>query len=45
MIAETGIALLSSTAGGAVATPGALLGAALVERLREHAEITFAVED
>ena len=45
MIAETGIALLSCQAPGAVATPGALLGEALVERLRDHAEITFAVED
>jgi short subunit dehydrogenase-like uncharacterized protein len=44
MIAETGIALLSCTAAGAVATPGALLGEALVERLREHAEISFALE-
>ncbi|MCC6926805.1 saccharopine dehydrogenase NADP-binding domain-containing protein [Novosphingobium sp.] len=45
MIAETGIALLSCQAAGAVATPGALLGEALVERLRKHAEISFAVED
>jgi len=45
MIAETGIALLGCKADGAVATPGALLGEALVERLREHAEISFAVED
>ncbi len=45
MLTETGIALLSCTAEGAVATPGALLGEALVERLRDHAEITFAVED
>ena len=45
MIAETGIALLSCTAPGGISTPGALLGAALVERLREHAEISFAVED
>jgi short subunit dehydrogenase-like uncharacterized protein len=44
MIAETGIALLSCKAEGAVATPGALLGEALVERLREHAEISFAAE-
>jgi short subunit dehydrogenase-like uncharacterized protein len=44
MIAETGIALLACTAGGGVATPGALLGEALVERLREHAEISFAPE-
>ena len=45
MLAETGIALLSCAAGGAIATPGALLGEALVQRLRDHAEITFAVED
>ena len=45
MIAETGIALLDCNAEGAVATPGALLGEALVKRLRDHAEITFAVED
>lgn len=45
MIAETGIALLSCTADGAIATPGALLGEALVQRLRDHAEITFGVED
>lgn len=45
MLAETGIALLSCTADGAIATPGALLGEALVKRLGEHAEITFAVED
>jgi short subunit dehydrogenase-like uncharacterized protein len=45
MIAETGIALLDCTAAGAIATPGALLGEALVTRLRDHAEITFAVED
>ncbi|WP_374528163.1 trans-acting enoyl reductase family protein [Novosphingobium sp.] len=45
MLAETGIALLSCTAQGAIATPGALLGEALVKRLGEHAEITFAAED
>ena len=45
MLAETGMALLSCDAPGGVATPGALLGEALVERLRAHAEITFAVED
>ncbi|OYU36536.1 saccharopine dehydrogenase NADP-binding domain-containing protein [Novosphingobium sp. PASSN1] len=44
MLAETGIALLSCEAEGAIATPGALLGEALVERLRAHAEITFAPE-
>ena len=45
MIAETGIALLDCPAGGGVSTPGALLGEALVKRLQDHAEITFAVED
>jgi short subunit dehydrogenase-like uncharacterized protein len=45
MLAETGMALLSCEAPGGVATPGALLGEALVERLRDHAEISFAVED
>ncbi len=44
MLAETGIALLDCPAGGAIATPGALLGEALVQRLRDHAEISFAVE-
>ncbi|MGV3511063.1 MAG: saccharopine dehydrogenase family protein [Novosphingobium sp.] len=44
MIAETGIALLSSKAPGMIGTPGAILGEALVERLRAHAEITFAAE-
>ncbi|MEL7518903.1 MAG: saccharopine dehydrogenase, partial [Pseudomonadota bacterium] len=45
MIAETGIALLSSEAEGGVGTPGAFLGEALVARLQEHAEITFALEN
>jgi short subunit dehydrogenase-like uncharacterized protein len=45
MIAETGIALLDCDAAGGVATPGALLGEALVQRLQDHAEISFAVED
>lgn len=44
MIAETGIALLSCEADGGLSLPGALLGAALVQRLQDHAEITFAVE-
>ena len=44
MIAETGIALLSCKAGGGISTPGALLGEALVKRLQDHAEISFAVE-
>ena len=45
MLSETGMALLSSDAPGGIGTPGAVLGAALVERLRAHAEITFAPED
>jgi len=45
MIAETGIALLDCSADGAISLPGALLGEALVKRLQDHAEITFAVED
>lgn len=45
MIAETGIALLTCGAAGGISTPGALLGEALVTRLRNHAEITFAPED
>ncbi|WP_324262035.1 saccharopine dehydrogenase NADP-binding domain-containing protein [Altererythrobacter sp. H2] len=45
MLAETGMALLESEAEGGVGTPGAFLGEALVERLRTHAEISFAVED
>ena len=28
-----------------IGTPGAILGAALVKRLQDHAEISFAVED
>ena len=45
MLSETGIALLECQADGAISTPGALLGEALVTRLQDHAEITFAVED
>ena len=45
MLAETGIALLSCKADGGVGTPGAFLGEALVARLQEHAEITFALEN
>ncbi len=44
MIAETGIALLACTAAGGISLPGALLGEALVKRLQDHAEISFAVE-
>ncbi|MFP4518064.1 MAG: saccharopine dehydrogenase family protein [Oceanicaulis sp.] len=45
MLAETGIALLSCEADGGIGTPGSFLGKALVDRLQEHAEITFAAED
>ncbi len=45
MLSETGIALLDCTHPGGIATPGALLGEALVARLRANAEIGFAVED
>ena len=45
MIGETGIALLESDAPGGIGTPGSILGEALVARLREHAELTFEVED
>lgn len=47
MIAETAICLLESghdTAGG-IWTPGAALGGALVERLEQHAGLSFTVED
>jgi short subunit dehydrogenase-like uncharacterized protein len=44
MLTETGIALLSSDAEGGVGTPGSFLGEALVDRLQEHAELTFALE-
>ena len=44
MIAETGMALLHSSAEGGVGTPGSFLGEALVARLRDHAEMTFAPE-
>ena len=45
MLSETGIALLASDAGGGVGTPGSFLGEALVDRLQEHAEISFTVEN
>ncbi len=45
MLGETGMALLDCKADGGVGTPGSFLGEALVERLREHAALTFAVED
>ncbi|MEM6493553.1 MAG: saccharopine dehydrogenase NADP-binding domain-containing protein [Pseudomonadota bacterium] len=45
MLSETGIALLSSEAKGGIGTPGAFLGEALVDRLQEHADLTFALEN
>lgn len=45
MLGETGMALLECTAAGGVGTPGSFLGEALVERLRAHAEISFAAEE
>ncbi len=45
MLAETGIALLGCDSPGGIGTPGAFLGERLVERLRDHAAIAFAVED
>eukprot|EP01037_Dinobryon_pediforme_P001670 gene1669-1699_t len=45
MIAETGIALRESDAPGGIGTPGSILGAALVRRLQDNAEITFGLED
>ncbi len=45
MLSETGIALLASKTPGGIGTPGSILGEALVERLRAHAEISFGVED
>jgi len=45
MLAETGMALLASDVPGGVGTPGSFLGEALVERLRDHAELAFSPED
>ena len=45
MLSETGIALLSCDKPGGIGTPGYFLGEALVDRLQEHAELTFAVEN
>lgn len=45
MIAETGVALCESDAAGGVGTPGSFLGEALVKRLEENAEISFAAEN
>lgn len=44
MITEAAMTLLASDHPGGVGTPGAFLGVPLVERLREHAELTFEVE-
>ena len=44
MLGETGMGLLDCDAAGGIGTPGSFLGEALVERLREHAEIAFEVE-
>lgn len=45
MLSETGIALLACTKPGGIGTPGSFLGEDLVKRLKEHAELTFAVEE
>lgn len=45
MLSETGIALLACTKPGGIGTPGSFLGEDLVTRLKEHAELTFAVEE
>ncbi len=45
MLGETGMALLDVGHAGGIGTPGSILGEALVERLREKAELTFASED
>ena len=44
MLGETGMALLEFDGPGGVGTPGSFLGEALVERLREHAALTFQLE-
>ncbi|ANU07027.1 saccharopine dehydrogenase family protein [Paraurantiacibacter namhicola] len=45
MLAQTGIGLLEGSGKGGIGTPGSHLGASLVDRLREHADISFGVED
>lgn len=45
MIAEAATALLTRPAPGGIGTPGAILGHALVERLRTNAEMQFTPED
>jgi short subunit dehydrogenase-like uncharacterized protein len=44
MISETAIALSESDGAGGVTTPGAALGEELVDRLQQHAGLTFTVE-
>lgn len=44
MIAETGIALLEIDGPGGITTPGAALGSDLVDRLTEHAGLSFTLE-
>ncbi len=45
MLSETGIALLSCDAPGGIGTPGSFLGETLVDRLQEHADLSFALEN
>lgn len=45
MLGETAMALLDSDAEGGVGTPGSFLGEALVDRLREHAHLSFEAEN
>ena len=44
LIAETAIALVENDGPGGVTTPGAALGAKLVDRLQAHDGLTFTVE-
>lgn len=45
MLGETAMALLDSDAEGGVGTPGSFLGEALVDRLRQHAHLSFEAEN
>ena len=45
MIAETALGLAENDGEGGVTTPGAALGAKLVERLQAHAGLTFTAEN
>lgn len=45
MIAETGMALLHSEGRGGLGFPGVHLGEALINRLRQHAEVRFAIKE